>query len=101
MAERGFAEASRREIAGIIEKIPAWFVREDRPKSPDELVLAAARRSFLYKRYRRLLEEEGRYWGEAALDLDCRYGSPVVLEDPGVAQLLASRQRPRRRDKPL
>ena len=30
-------------------------------------------------------------WGEAALDLDCRYGSPVVLEDPGVAQLLASR----------
>ena len=30
-------------------------------------------------------------WGEAALELDCRYGSPVVLEDPGVAQLLASR----------
>jgi hypothetical protein len=30
-------------------------------------------------------------WGEAALDLDCRYGSPVVLEDPEVAQLLASR----------
>ena len=30
-------------------------------------------------------------WGEAALDLDCRYGSAVVLEDPGVAQLLASR----------
>ncbi len=28
---------------------------------------------------------------EAALDLDCRYGSPVVLEDPEVAQLLASR----------
>jgi hypothetical protein len=30
-------------------------------------------------------------WGEAALDLDCRYGSSVVVEDPGVAQLLASR----------
>ncbi|MDO9070832.1 MAG: phage tail protein, partial [Deltaproteobacteria bacterium] len=30
-------------------------------------------------------------WGEAALDLDCRYGGAVVLEDPGVAQLLASR----------
>ena len=30
-------------------------------------------------------------WGEAALDLDCRYGSAVALEDPGVAQLLASR----------
>ena len=30
-------------------------------------------------------------WGEAALDLDCRYGSPVVLEDPEAAQLLASR----------
>ncbi len=30
-------------------------------------------------------------WGEAALDLDCRYGSGVVLEDPEVAQLLASR----------
>ena len=30
-------------------------------------------------------------WGEAALDLDCRYGSAVVLEDPEVAQLLASR----------
>ena len=29
-------------------------------------------------------------WGEAALELDCRYGSPVVLEDPEVAQLLAS-----------
>lgn len=29
--------------------------------------------------------------GEAALDLDCRYGSPVVLEDPEMAQLLASR----------
>jgi hypothetical protein len=32
-----------------------------------------------------------RAWGEAALDLDCRYGSPVILEDPEVAQLLASR----------
>ena len=30
-------------------------------------------------------------WGEAALDLDCRYGSTVILEDPEVAQLLASR----------
>ena len=30
-------------------------------------------------------------WGEAALDLDCRYGCAVVLEDPEVAQLLASR----------
>ena len=30
-------------------------------------------------------------WGAAALDLDCRYGSPVVLEDSAVAQLLASR----------
>jgi len=29
-------------------------------------------------------------WGEAALDLDCRYSSAVVLEDPEVAQLLAS-----------
>lgn len=29
--------------------------------------------------------------GEASLDLDCRYGSAVVLEDPEVAQLLASR----------
>jgi hypothetical protein len=29
--------------------------------------------------------------GEAALDLDCRYGAPVILEDPGLAQLLASR----------
>jgi hypothetical protein len=29
--------------------------------------------------------------GEAALDLDCRYGSPVILEDPKMAQLLASR----------
>jgi hypothetical protein len=30
-------------------------------------------------------------WGEAALDLDCRYGGPVILEDPEAAQLLASR----------
>jgi hypothetical protein len=30
-------------------------------------------------------------WGEAALELDCRYGSPVVLEDPAAAQLLADR----------
>jgi hypothetical protein len=30
-------------------------------------------------------------WGEMALELDCRYGSPVVLEDPAAAQLLASR----------
>jgi hypothetical protein len=28
-------------------------------------------------------------WGEQALDLDFRYGSPVVLEDPQVAQTLA------------
>ena len=69
MAEKGFVDAPRIEIARVLEKIPAWFVRDDRPESPDELVLAAARRSFLYKRYRRLLEEEGRYWGEAALDL--------------------------------
>ena len=30
-------------------------------------------------------------WGEQAADLDCRYGGPVVLENPEVAQLLASR----------
>lgn len=30
-------------------------------------------------------------WGEQALDLDFRYGSPVILEDPVAAQLLASR----------
>ena len=30
-------------------------------------------------------------WGEQAVDLDCRYGGPVVLENPEMAQLLASR----------
>ncbi|MDD2902103.1 MAG: hypothetical protein PHU44_06675 [Syntrophales bacterium] len=30
-------------------------------------------------------------WGEEAADLDCRYGRPVILENPEVAQLLASR----------
>ncbi len=30
-------------------------------------------------------------WGEQALDLDFRYGGPVVLEDPQVAQTLAAR----------
>jgi hypothetical protein len=30
-------------------------------------------------------------WGEEALDLDCRYGSPVVLENPDLAGLLATR----------
>lgn len=30
-------------------------------------------------------------WGESALDVDCRYGSPVVLENPEVAHLLAER----------
>lgn len=30
-------------------------------------------------------------WGEQVADLDFRYGSPVVLEDPAVADLLASR----------
>ncbi len=30
-------------------------------------------------------------WGEQAVDLDFRYGSPVILEDPALAQLLADR----------
>ena len=30
-------------------------------------------------------------WGEAALEVDCRYGSPVVVENPETAQLLALR----------
>jgi hypothetical protein len=30
-------------------------------------------------------------WGEAATDMDFRYGSPVILEDPEVAQLIATR----------
>lgn len=30
-------------------------------------------------------------WGEVPLDLDFRYGSPVILENPEVAQLLAER----------
>ncbi len=30
-------------------------------------------------------------WGEQALDLDLRYGSPVILEDPAAARLLATR----------
>jgi hypothetical protein len=34
-------------------------------------------------------------WGEQALDLDFRYGGPVVLEDPALAQTLASRLLPR------
>jgi hypothetical protein len=32
-----------------------------------------------------------RAWGEQALDLDLRYGSPVVTEDAALAQTLASR----------
>jgi hypothetical protein len=34
-------------------------------------------------------------WGEQAQDLDFRYGGPVVLEDPALAQTLASRLLPR------
>jgi hypothetical protein len=34
-------------------------------------------------------------WGEAAVDVDLRYGSPVVLENPEVAQLLTARLLPR------
>jgi hypothetical protein len=30
-------------------------------------------------------------WGERAVDLDCRYGAPVILENPEVAQLLTQR----------
>ena len=30
-------------------------------------------------------------WGEQAMDLDFRYGSPVILEDPAAARLLATR----------
>lgn len=30
-------------------------------------------------------------WGEQALDLDCRYGAPVILENPEVAHILAAR----------
>ncbi len=30
-------------------------------------------------------------WGEAAIDLDFRYGGPVILENPEVARLLAER----------
>ena len=30
-------------------------------------------------------------WGEAAVDVDLRYDSPVILEDPEVAELLATR----------
>jgi hypothetical protein len=30
-------------------------------------------------------------WGEQAVDLDFRYGSPVILEDPELAQTLAER----------
>ncbi len=30
-------------------------------------------------------------WGEAAVDVDLRYDAPVVLENPEVAELLATR----------
>jgi hypothetical protein len=30
-------------------------------------------------------------WGEQAVDLDCRYGRPVILENPDTAKLLADR----------
>jgi hypothetical protein len=36
--------------------------------------------------------------GEETLELDCRYGAPVILEDPEVAQLLASRLLTRLKD---
>lgn len=36
-------------------------------------------------------EEAISRWEEQPVDLDCRYGGPVVLESPGMAQLLASR----------
>jgi hypothetical protein len=36
-------------------------------------------------------EEAVSCWGEQALDLDCRYGAPVILENPEVAGILAAR----------
>ncbi len=32
-----------------------------------------------------------RAWGEQALDVDCRYGAPVIVEDPEAARLMAQR----------
>ncbi|MCL6620466.1 MAG: phage tail protein [Syntrophobacterales bacterium] len=32
-----------------------------------------------------------RAWGEQVLDVDCRYGSPVIVEDPDTARLIAQR----------
>jgi 2-polyprenyl-3-methyl-5-hydroxy-6-metoxy-1,4-benzoquinol methylase len=69
MAER---EMSLDEIARAIEAVPAWLVKDEPASSVEEIILAAARRSFFQGRYQDLLEQEDRFWGQKAMDLLAR-----------------------------
>ena len=66
MAER---EMSLDEIARAIEAVPAWLVKDEPASSVEEVILAAARRSFFHGRTQDLLEQEDRFWGQKAMEL--------------------------------
>ena len=53
-------------IARIIESVPAWMIRDDPVESVQDIILAAGRKSFLYKRYLDVMKQEGRFWGQVA-----------------------------------
>ena len=60
------------EIVRAIEAVPAWLIKDEPASSVEEVILAAARRSFLHRRTQDLLEQEDRFWGQKAMDLLAR-----------------------------
>lgn|GEM_PF-6422980 len=66
-------------FASALAEIPAWLAepaREPGLESPEAVLGSLAEKSFIGKRYRRLVVDEGRYWSRVATDLIARHEIP-------------------------
>ena len=68
MAENN-ALPSRPSVTEFLDRLPAWFIKDEPVSDLDGLVRAAARKAFLYERYLEVRDKESQYFGQLALQL--------------------------------
>lgn len=64
------------KFSSIIQAVPVWMIKEENIKNIYNIILAAAKKSFLHERYLDVLKQEDKYWGQVALEMLSREEVP-------------------------
>ena len=56
------------KVVDQLNSIPVWMLEEDSAQNLRDVILAAARKAFIYKRYQEVLKQEDQFWGQVALE---------------------------------